>query len=216
MITLYFTPNSPYARKARIVLAEKGLAFTPESLPAAPPGSAQIFPQSFEAMNPNLRVPMLANNDLRIWDSNLILEYLFKTYPHAAKAPGPNAPPLAASFTRPERYWQDLMVLNTIETLLDSAINVFQFTRDGMPVDKVPYLRREIARTQSELDWLEKQLPAEGFWPGTFSAMDVNLICALGWFDLRKPVPWRGRPKLETFMERHNTRPSVLATRPPG
>ena len=216
MITLYFTPNSPYARKVRIVLAEKGLAFTPESLPATPPSSGRVFPESFETMNPNMRVPMLADNDLRIWDSNLILEYLFATYPHAAKGLGQNVPPLAPTLTRPERHWQDLMILNTIETLLDSAINVYQFTRDGMRVEQVPYLRREKGRTQSELDWLEKQLPAEGFWPGMFSVMDVNLVCTLAWLDLRKPVPWRGRPKLEAIMERYGARPSVQATRPPG
>ena len=216
MITLYFTPNSPYARKVRMVLAEKGLAFTPESLPVAPPGSGRFFPESFEALNPNMRVPMLADNDLRIWDSNLILEYLFKTYPDSAKSLGQTVPPLAPSLTRPERHWQDLMILNTIETLLDSAVNLYQFLREGMQPEQVPYLRRETERSRSELDWLEKQMPAEGFWPGTFSALDLNLVCTLAWLDLRNPVPWRGRPKLEAFMERFSARPSVLATRPSG
>jgi glutathione S-transferase len=213
MIRLYFTPNSPYARKVRIVLAEKGIEFKPEVPAVAPSGSGQFFPKSYEAMNPNLRIPLLEDNGLRLWESGLILDYLLKNYPkQTAKAD----PPFAGSLTRPERHWQDMLILNTIETLLDSGINVFQFIRGGLQPDQVPYLRREAERAQSELDWLETQITADGFWPGTFSALDSNLICTLAWLDLRNPVPWRGRPRLEAFMDRHGARPSVQTTRPPG
>jgi glutathione S-transferase len=213
MITLYYSPNSPYARKVRIVLAEKGIEFKPEVLLVAPSGSGQFFAKSYEAMNPNLRVPLLDDNGLRLWESGLILDYLFKTYPKPALKADP---PFAATLTRPDRHWQDMLILNTIETLLDSGTNLYQFIRCGLEPDQVPYLRREKERAQSELDWLERQITAEGFWPGTFSALDSNLICTLDWLELRKPVPWRGRPKLEALMERRGARPSVQTTRPPG
>jgi len=212
MTALYYTPNSPYARKVRILLAEKGLEFKPELLPVAPSGSGRFFPASYEAMNPNKRIPLLVDGPRRLWESGLIQDYLFAAYPHSAEG---NSPPLAPSLTRPGRHWEDLMILNTIDTMLDSGVNLFQFIRGGMQPGAVPYLRREMDRTQSELDWLEQEIGPEGFWPGAFCAMDINLICALGWLELRKPVPWR-RPKLEAFMQRHASRPSVKESHPPG
>jgi glutathione S-transferase len=211
MISLYYSANSPYARKVRIALAEKGLDFEPQLLTAAPLGQGRVFPESFESLNPNLRVPLLVDGGLQLWESNAILDYLFKTY---SARKGAGTPPFADSLTRPERHWQDLMILVTIETLLDSAINLFQFIRHGMNPDEVPYLRREQMRTQSELDWLERQATPEGFWPGRFSMMDANLICTLGWIDFRKPVEWRGRPRLEAILQRFDARPSVQSTRP--
>src|SRR3972149_7013082 len=98
MLTLYYSPNSPYARKIRIALAEKGLEFASESMAPGSGAPGRTHPGSFETMNPNWRVPMLVDGARRLWESNVILDYLFKTYPDRQ---GGGNPPFARALTRP-------------------------------------------------------------------------------------------------------------------
>ena len=53
MLQLYYSPNSPYARKVRIVLREQGLDCREISMDTGNP------PPEFPRHNPNLRVPVL-------------------------------------------------------------------------------------------------------------------------------------------------------------
>jgi glutathione S-transferase len=59
---------------------------------------------------------------------------------------------------------------------------------------------------------LETQATAEGFAPGNFAIMDVNLICALGNLDHHRSFEWRPRARLEAIVARYRERPSVQAT----
>lgn len=203
---LYFSPNSPYARKVRIVLAEKGLEYATKIV------DTNALPEGYSRMNPNLRVPVLVDGGRTVFESNIILDYLLRTYP--GKAAGAAAPPLAATLTRPEQHWEDLQFLVTTETMLDTGLNLFQLTRDGVKPEQASYLRKELARTQTCLDWLEARITPQGFVPGQFSIQDLALMCALTWADFRKPFAWRGRKNLEQMVARHAERASVVATRP--
>jgi glutathione S-transferase len=203
---LYFSPNSPYARKVRIVLAEKDLAFE------AKPIDTNNLPEGYRHLNPNLRVPVLADGERTLFESNVILDYLLRTYPE--QPAGAARPPLAASLTRPERHWDDMLVLVTVETLLDTGLNLFQLTRDGIRPEQASYLRKELARTQTCLDWLETRFTPEGYAPGQWSIQDLNLVCALTWADFRKPFAWRGRKNLERVVAGYAGRPSVTSTQP--
>lgn len=211
MLTLYYTVNSPYARKVRVALAEKRIEHRAEKLVARPPAEGRIYPESYESLTPNLRIPMLVAEGKPIWESNLILEYLLRTYP---RQNGGGEPPFAPAFTREAHHLDDLLTIQTIETLLNSALNIFALRRDGVLRESVPYLRREADRTQAILDWLEARVTPEGFIPGEFSVSDLNLACALTWIEFRQPVPWRGRPKLERLHEEWERRPAMAATRP--
>ena len=122
--------------------------------------------------------------------NNLCNEYGNIRQKNPGKSPG--EPPLADQLLRPEHRWEDSLTLNAIETMLDSGLNIFQFHRSGIEPDQAAYLRKELSRIQSELDWLEKKATPEGFHPGSFSLPDLNLLCALEWADFRKPFPWRG------------------------
>jgi hypothetical protein len=57
-----------------------------------------------------------------------------------------------------------------------------------------------------------KQATPDGFAPGIFSMMDLNLVCALGNVDNRKSFEWRGRPILEAIYAGYADRPSVKST----
>jgi glutathione S-transferase len=114
--------------------------------------------------------------------------------------------------TRAEHHWDDGKVLATIEAMTDSIMNLRQMKMSGYEPHSISYLGRQRARIDLCLDWLENRARPEGFVPGVFSIMDVNLICALGNVDNHKSFQWRGRPNLEAIMERYRERPSVRST----
>jgi glutathione S-transferase len=204
---LFYTVNSPYARKVRIVLAERGLPFEPALI------EVDSAPEEFYRANPNRRVPCLLDDGHALFESNVIIEWLLRV--PGGKASG-EKPPLARSLTRPEHHLDDLLLLTTIETLFDSALNTYGLLRDGINAEQSHTLRRELKRIESELDWLEARVGPQGFIPGVFSIQDLNLTVALQWLDFRKPAPWRGRPGLEALVSRYEGRASVRATLPGG
>jgi glutathione S-transferase len=204
MRKLYHSYLSPYARRVIIVLIEKGLAHEREK---------HTFAREFEglaALNPCLLLPVYVDGDRHLWGSNLIIEYVLATYPETpADAP---QPPLAAAMTRAERHWEDARLLATLETMTDSIMNLRQMKMSDVEFGQVTYLRRQRDRIDRCLDWLERQATPEGFAPGQFSIMDLNLLCALGNVDNHKSFEWRGRPTLEALAARYAERPSVRAT----
>jgi glutathione S-transferase len=72
-VKLYITPPSPYARKCRIVVREKGLAHRVEEIVADPYANAP----ELLASNPIVQVPtLIADDGLPVNDSPVICEYL--------------------------------------------------------------------------------------------------------------------------------------------
>lgn len=212
MLRLLVTGGSPYSRKVRIVLAEKGVEFD-QHVQSASKRPLEVFSKQ----NPNLAVPVLIDGDMTIFESNLIIEYLLD------KFPGENSSqwgvPLAQRMTRPDHHWHDAKVLATLEAMADIIVNMKFYLSSGVDVAKVAYGRRQQTRFETCLDWLETQATVEGFIPGLFSVQDINLICPLTYLDargeiLKDTLEWRGRPRLEAIMERYRQRPSVASTMP--
>ena len=193
---LHFNQGSPFSRKVRIVLAEKGLAYDPWPADDMP--------------SPTLVVPVLEDRGQRIWESDTICDYLLRTYPEAG--PGAEELKLSPWLARPDRHWQDMNILATIATCASSIINVRFLAGDGITPALSDYLGKQLTRAQHCLDWLETQVTDEGFAPGWFSVMDISFITAMVYVDTRGLLPWRGRPKLDALFERHQTRASMLAT----
>jgi glutathione S-transferase len=162
------------------------------------------------SINPCLLLPVFMDGDVCLWGSNLINEYLLRRYPHVP--PNSPDPRLAETMTRPDHHWEDARVLATLETMTDSIMNLRQMKMSGLEPEQVVYLRRQRDRIDCCLDWLDTRATADGFAPGAFSIMDLNLICALGNVDNQKSFEWRGRPNLEALMARYADRPSVKVT----
>jgi glutathione S-transferase len=211
MRKLYYSQASPFARKVCIVLAEKALEYEADE------ANAQARPEeAYAKVHPALQVPVLDDNGLRLFESNLILAYLLQTYP--GSAPGAPEPPLGESLTRPDYHWEDAKTLAVLETLAASMVNLRQLGLSGVKVEEVGYLQRQQRRIQHCLDWLEERATPEGFAPGIFSIMDLNLFCHLEFAAARDIFPRGHRPNLEAILARYRERPSVKATvpQPPG
>jgi glutathione S-transferase len=77
-ITLYDMPESPHARKVRLLAAELGI---PLELVARDPRIGETRAPDYLALNPNGRVPTLVEDDFALWESPAILKYLAAKYP---------------------------------------------------------------------------------------------------------------------------------------
>ena len=204
MRQLYHSYLSPYARRILIVLDEKGLEHERHQY-----RYAREF-NDLPTINPCLLLPVYLDDHVHLWGSNLIIEYLLETYPdHPAGSP---EPPLAATMTRHDRHWHDARILATIETMTDSIMNLRQMKMSGLELEQNSYLRRQRDRIELCLDWLETNATRDGFAPGIFSIMDLNLVCALGNVDNHRSFEWRHRPMLEAIIVRYAERPSVKST----
>ena len=204
MRKLLYSSGSPYARRVRVVLIEKGLEFESDVNDAVRPI------EEIREHNPALQVPVFYDADRHLFGSNLILQYLYQEYPDRPSQPA--EPPLAPTITRPHRHWDDMLILTAIESMADSLVGV-RLLQAGGKVD-VPFVARQQYRIGSCLDWLEQRITPQGFWPEVFSIMDLNLMCPLlygekrGTFDFRTGQ-W---PKIASMIDRWQSRPSILAT----
>lgn len=87
-IELYGSALCPYAQRVRLVLAEKGLKATEIEI------DPRNKPADFLALSPAGKVPLLVHNDVRVWESAVINEYLdesFPEYPLLPRAPAQRA-----------------------------------------------------------------------------------------------------------------------------
>lgn len=214
MLTLHSNRfgDSPYSRKGQIVLEEKGLPYEKVNTDPA------HLPAAFQSMNPNLRVSVLVDGDRCIFESDNIVDYLLRTYPGCDSIEG--QPPLAESVTRPDHHLDDAMSLVTIETIIDSAVHDFLLSASDVDPAKIkPWgwvWERDPERIESCLDWLDQRATPEGFVPGMFTVMDINLMCALGVLSAFGKARWRERKNLAGLYRRFESRPSILATAPNG
>jgi glutathione S-transferase len=185
------------------VLHEKRLAYEQDVRPGLRPVD------ELKCLNPNLALPVLIDGDETLFGSNLIIEYLLARYPDV---PASEQIPFANRMTRAEHHWRDMRTLTTIEAFADTMVNVRHFRGEGMRGDSSRYLARQEARLNSCLDWLDAHATAQGFWPGTFSVMDIAMICPLHYAETRGVIHWRDRPNLAALYERWSRRAAVCET----
>ncbi len=207
MRTLYMSPFSPYTRKVRVMLAEKGLAYENQKV------ATDRFPVDYaRTVNPCARVPALDDDGRVMFESNVILDYLLTQYPDTPKSTP--QPPLVKSLVRSDKRWEDWETLSAIETMLNSGLTMLRFgAHSGVAADP-PYLARDHQRVQSILDWLDKRATPEGFVPGWFSVLDLNLVITVQWVDFRKLFEWRGRSNIDKLVAFHEPRPTLPPTHP--
>jgi glutathione S-transferase len=77
MLKFYYAPISANARRVWITLLEKQIPFEPIIVDL----DGEQFQSEFTAINPLQRVPAIVDNELRIFESLAILDYLEAKYP---------------------------------------------------------------------------------------------------------------------------------------
>jgi len=164
MIKLYGTNASPFVRKVMAVLAIKQLPYehTPSMPFSGDPELASVSPLS--------KVPALVDGNLNIADSKVICRYLESAYPEVPVYPtDPN-----------ERARADWFEEYGGTALAEAAAGIFfhRFMRPNVfkqPVDEEEVDKLINKKLPPMLDYLESEVPAEGFIFGELTVADLAL-----------------------------------------
>ena len=163
MITLYDNPFSPFARKVRMVLQWKEVAF--QSIDAL----AVAERARLVAVNPRAEVPVLVDGDVTVVNSAEIVAYLEDRFPSPAILPA--EPALRAR----ARSWQRIA-----DTLLDAIIHDISLwswpthrRTDQPPAGLLEAGRRDLEEIVGQL---EVALDSRGFVCGQPSIADFALF----------------------------------------
>lgn len=164
MMKLYGANASPFVRKAMAVLAIKQLSY--EHIPSMPFSGDQELAK----VSPLSKVPALVDGELNIADSKVICRYLESAYPEIPVYPaGPQ-----------QRARADWLEEYGGTVLAESAAGIF-FQRFMVPnVFKRPVDEEAVNKIINEnlpplLNYLEGQIPAEGFIFGDLTVADIAL-----------------------------------------
>jgi len=160
---------SPYVRKVLVCLDLKGLAYVID--PIVP----FMGDDRFTDLSPLRRVPVLLDDRVTLPDSSVICQYLEDRYPEPALYPVDVADRARARWL--EEYADSRMGDVFIWGLFDHAViapAVWGTPRDRASIERI--VREEIPPV---LDYLESQLPREGFLFGTMGIADISIAVFL-------------------------------------
>lgn len=201
---LFGTPTSPFARKARIMLAEKNLPC--EFIVARPSPPDSPVPK----FNPLGKIPTLLRDDGRpLYDSSVIMEYL--------DGIGSGAKLIPEDFeSRIEvRRWEALG-----DGIVEATVNINHEYRE--PADRqrsAEWFRRQQLKIDRGLALMENDLGGNAYCFGNrFTLADLAAGFALDYLDSALPdYQWRSKhPALTKLAQRLNTRPSFATTAHPA
>ena len=210
MRTLYHLWLSPFSRKVRIALAEKGLDF---ELKAEKVWERR---QEFLALNPAGEVPVLVEDDGTVLaDSTAICEYLEEAHPDPPLYPGG---PAERAEMRRVAQWFDLKFSREVSVHLVGEKIMKRFLGLGAPDSAA--IRAGKANIHYHLDYVG-YLAERRAWLGgdKFSIADVAAAAQLSSVDYLGDVPWAEHQAAKDWYARIKSRPSfrpLLADHIPG
>ncbi len=163
MIRLYDYPDCPFCQKVRVVLAEKDLEY--ERVHVDLRKNEQKAPE-FLKLNPYGKVPVLIDDDIVVYDSTIINEYLNEEYPNPPLMPEDSAG--RARVRLLEDFCDNSFVPPAGMVLAE--IHKPEAERDA---EKVRRYQGEVARVLARLEPL---LDGKEYLVGEFSLADVAFI----------------------------------------
>ncbi len=208
MITLYDCATAPSPRRARILLAEKGIAHETVEVDLR---AGEQLGEAFRQVNPQCTVPVVQTQEgLRLTDNAAIAAYLEARYPE---------PPLMGS--TPEQKaeiaswnWRVEFegLLAIAETLRNSSPALVNRALPG-PVDypQIPELaERGLARIQRFFDTLDARLAEHEFIAvDCFSIADITAVVVVDFARVVKVRLGETHPHLQRWRLAMAQRPSM-------
>lgn len=202
MMTLHWSPRSPYVRKVMIALHEMGLQDRVKIVRTVAGGTTPHW--ELMKVNPVGKIPTLELEDgTAIYDSPVIIEYLDTLHD------GPKLYPTAW----PERLTA-LRRHALGQGMLDNALPLLG---EGFrPAEKQSEPHKELwrAKLRACVDALEAE--ADDLAASSFTVGHLTIGVALGYLDFRfDSMQWRnGHPQLAAWHAMFNARPAVAANMP--
>ena len=195
---LFYTSPSPFARKCRIVVREKGLVGRVEDVLTDP----YTNDPPLVAVNPIVQVPALVDDDGAVFtDSPIICAYLDEIGegPRLLPASGPG-------------HWRVRRLAALADGALEMGVKLVLEKRRPEHERSPAWMERWRAGLFRALDRLEAAIPAE---QGADMA-GITVATVATWLDFRHPdLDWRaGRPRIAALQTALETRESFKQTTP--
>lgn len=200
---LLYSLTSPYARKVRIVAAEKRIEIEMSAVVLSAPDCP------VNDLNPLGKIPVLVlDGEETLFDSRVIAEYLDNRTPVAHLLPqDPNQRILV-------KRWEALA-----DGVCDAAVLALNESRRPENLQDTAFIAKQMGKVERGLKVLSNDL-GKGKWcvSDTFSLADIALGCLLGYLELRhKPIDWQQQyPNLARHYAKMLKRPSFRDTMPPA
>jgi glutathione S-transferase len=192
---------SPFARKVRVVLAEKKIEYEFE---IDNPWNADTVTPKF---NPLGKVPVLVLDDgTALFDSRVIVSFLDSASPISRLIPGDNRERLEVR--RSEAL---------TDGLLDAGIAARLENQREVKMRNTAWIDRQMGKVRSALAAMDAELGDKAWCAGSgYTLADIACGVCLGWLDFRYPkMDWRkDHPNLERHFAKLSERPSFSETKP--
>lgn len=190
---LLYSPLSPFARKVRVLAAERGLSEQLSVETIAP-----FQDESLRALNPLNKVPTLVlDGGETVFDSAVIADYIDGL-----------AEPSLIPRAQPERR-RALTLEAAADGLGDAAILIVRERMRPEAQHRQDLFDRQLRAVNAALDLFEAaDLPSD-----RFGIAEIAIAVQLAYLDVRQVVAWRpGRPALSAWYEAVSKRTSMIAT----
>jgi glutathione S-transferase len=188
-------PASPYVRKVLTALHIKGIEFTID--PIVP----FFGNDAFSKLSPLRRVPVYIDDSVTLCDSSVILQYLEDRWPQKSIYPKDLS---ARAKARWLEEYGDTRVGDVFiwKLFYDAVIAPGIFGAERNPELRAAVLAKDLPEV---MDYLESQMPKDGFLCGDFSVAELALAPHFGnlaW--ARVVLDWARWPKTGAWLTRAN------------
>jgi len=194
--------TSPFARKVRIMLAEKNIPF--ELIEDIPWNANTEVPK----FNPLGKIPVLVLSDGEtLYDSRVIVEYLEDLKPWPLLIPTDSHQRILC------KKWESLA-----DGISDAAATIFIEKKRPKEQQSPDWIIRQQAKIDNGLAAMNTLFIGPFCMGETFSLADIAVGSTLGYLDLRfADLNWREQyPALQNLAEKLMTRPSFKETIAPS
>lgn len=193
--------TSPFARKVRIVLAEKKIEYEFEI------DSPWLEASKVPSINPLGKIPVLVLDDeTPLFDSRVIVEYIDNVTPNSKLFPAPNR-------ERTEvKRWEALA-----DGICDAAAAAFLEGKRPAEQKSNDWIQRQRSKVTRGLVFMASELGEKSFCMGThFSMADIAVGTALGYLNFRfADIEWQETyPNLGKLYAKLMQRQSFIDTVP--
>lgn len=193
--------TSPFARKVRIVLAEKKIEYDFVI------DSPWLADSKVPNLNPLGKIPVLVLDDeTPLFDSRVIVEYIDNVTPNNKLFPAPNR-------ERTEvKRWEALA-----DGISDAAATIFLETKRSPELQSSDWIARQHDKITRGLEFMAEELGEKPFCVGThFSMADIGTGTALGYLSFRfAEINWQeSHPNLGKLYAKLMLRPSFADNAP--
>lgn len=169
-MTVYGAPLSPFVRKLRLCLIEKGLDYELEVI--MPFGQ----PDWYRELNPLGRIPAFSDGDVKLADSSVICQYLEERYPELPSLYGENAEQRARVRWLEKYADYELAPLCTFSVFRNRVLKASM----GQPCDEQKVQETLQQALPSHFDYLQNSLGDAPYFLGEqLSMADLALACQL-------------------------------------